>query len=147
MSNETDIQGTAEESHPILKTRPTRAKCVKIVGLFILFYITVTSIVANIQLAANLHLCGDVYNKTSQFHPDGKDTLDCEPVYKFLLTREFFVSICMRGPFPFLQLREISQNGSVKRFEINIYRWMILKRTAQRETQTFPQIQNYTGME
>lgn len=57
MQTELDIPGTSEESHNIFRTASRYSKCFKIVRVIILFYITVTSIVTNIQLAANQHQC------------------------------------------------------------------------------------------
>lgn len=42
MQTELDIPGTSEESHNILRTASRYSKCLKIVGVIILFYITVT---------------------------------------------------------------------------------------------------------
>lgn len=106
MHTELDIPGTSEESHNIFRIASGYSKCLKIVGVIILFYITVTSIVTNIQLhvAANQHQC-PVYNNTEPFFNKTNDTLDCAIFYKCLLSTEYYAIICVRGPVPFLQLR------------------------------------------
>lgn len=130
MQTELDIPGTSEESHNIFRTASRHSKCLKIVGVIIVFYITVTSIVTNIQLAANQHLC-PVYNNTEPFFNQTNDTLDCEIIYKFVLSTEYYAIICVRGPVPFLQLREQRLHGSIKRFEVNLYHWMFFRRISQ----------------